>query len=180
MAGVFHSMVTQGHVSINRFLSTTHSYLSLFRSHGQRLFVDLRDGWRLLDVPSAFAMAPEAARWIYRHADGVIEVRSRALTEQHELALEVNVLAGTPVRFLLSHHVALNGDDGAEATPARADAAGKGVVVRATPDSDAGRRFPDGGFRLEPGPDTAVERSGADELLFSDGATPPATVSVLQ
>ena len=41
MAGVFHSMVTQGHVSINRFLSTTHSYLSLLRSHGQRLFVEL-------------------------------------------------------------------------------------------------------------------------------------------
>mgnify|MGYP003694632239 CR=1 FL=1 len=27
MAGVFHSMVTQGHVSINRLLSTTRSYL---------------------------------------------------------------------------------------------------------------------------------------------------------
>src|SRR5690349_8224985 len=34
MDGVFHSMVTQGHVNINRFLSTTHSYLGLFRSHG--------------------------------------------------------------------------------------------------------------------------------------------------
>ncbi len=31
MAGVFHSMVTQGHVNINRFLSTTHSYLGLLR-----------------------------------------------------------------------------------------------------------------------------------------------------
>ena len=41
MGGVFHSMVTQGHVSINRFLSTTHSYLGLFRSHGQRMFVEL-------------------------------------------------------------------------------------------------------------------------------------------
>ena len=44
MAGVFHSMVTQGHVSINRFLSTTHSYLGLFRAHGQRLFVELDGG----------------------------------------------------------------------------------------------------------------------------------------
>ncbi|MBL8529129.1 MAG: hypothetical protein JNL68_15690, partial [Burkholderiales bacterium] len=69
MAGVFHSMVTQGHVSINRFLSTAHSYLGLFRSHGQRLFVQLGDGWRLLDVPSAFEMSPEGCRWIYRHAE---------------------------------------------------------------------------------------------------------------
>ena len=41
MGGVFHSMVTQGHVSINRFLSTTHSYLGLFRAHGQRIFVEV-------------------------------------------------------------------------------------------------------------------------------------------
>src|SRR5678816_990095 len=73
MAGVFHSMATQGHVSINRFLSTTHSYLGLFRSHGQRVFVELEDGWHLLDVPSAFAMTSSACRWIYRHAGGTIE-----------------------------------------------------------------------------------------------------------
>jgi len=41
MAGTFHSMVTQGHVSINRLLSTTHGYLGHFRAHGQRLFVRL-------------------------------------------------------------------------------------------------------------------------------------------
>src|SRR5262247_2453153 len=47
MGGVFHSMVTQGHVRINRFLSTTRSYLGLFRSHGQRIFVDVNGGWQL-------------------------------------------------------------------------------------------------------------------------------------
>jgi hypothetical protein len=51
MGGVFHSMVTQGHVSINGLLSTTHGYLGLFRSHGQRVFVELEDGYRLLDDP---------------------------------------------------------------------------------------------------------------------------------
>ena len=45
MAGVFHSMVTQGHVSINRFLSTTRSYLGLLRCGGQRVFVELDGGY---------------------------------------------------------------------------------------------------------------------------------------
>ena len=49
MSGVFNSMLTQGHVGVNRFWSTTHSYLGLFRSHGQRLFVDDGNAWRLLD-----------------------------------------------------------------------------------------------------------------------------------
>ena len=59
MGGVFHSMVTQGHVSINRFLSTTHSYLGLFRSHGQRVFIERNGAWHLLGEPSAFEMTPE-------------------------------------------------------------------------------------------------------------------------
>ncbi len=58
MAGVFHSMVTQGHVSINRFLSTAHSWLGLFRSHGLRVFVRVEGRWQLLGVPSAFELRP--------------------------------------------------------------------------------------------------------------------------
>ena len=112
MAGVFHSMVTQGHVSINRFLSTTHSYLGLFRSHGQRVFVEGPDGWQLLDLPSAFEMDPSGCRWIYWHARGRIEVRSRASVSSHELLLEIEVVEGAPCRFLVSSHVALGGDDG--------------------------------------------------------------------
>ena len=77
MGGVFHAMVTQGHVSINRFLSTTHSYLGLFRGNGLRLFVEGVDGWHLLDVPSAFEMTPESSRWIYKHPAGLIEVQQR-------------------------------------------------------------------------------------------------------
>lgn len=112
MNGVFHSMVTQGHVSFNRFLSTTHSYLGLFRTHGQRIFVELDGAWHLLDVPSAFEMARDACRWIYRQGDRTIEVRAEARSDAHELTLSVEVSPATPVRLLISHHVALNGDDG--------------------------------------------------------------------
>src|SRR5262249_22823769 len=78
MAGVVNSLVTQGHVNINRFLSTARSYLSLQRSAGQRIFVELQDGYHLLDVPSAYEMTPNGCRWVYKHAAGVIEVRSWA------------------------------------------------------------------------------------------------------
>jgi cellobiose phosphorylase len=169
MAGVFHSMVTQGHVSINRFLSTTHSYLSLLQGHGQRVFVELDSGWHLLDVPSAFEMAPDSCRWIYKHAAGLIAVRSAAAVDRHELTLSIEVLSGKPVRFLLSNHVALNGDDGSDGVPARYSKDDRGVFVRPVPDSDVGRRFPEGGFRIEPSPGAVLEKIGGDELLFPDG-----------
>ncbi len=85
MSGVFHSMLAQGHVSINRFLSANRSYLGFFRSQGLRVFAQIAGEWRLLGVPSAFEMAPERCRWIYRHAAGEIQLRSAARTGPHAL-----------------------------------------------------------------------------------------------
>jgi cellobiose phosphorylase len=168
MGGVFHSMVTQGHVSINRFLSTCHSYLGLFRSHGQRVFVETGGSWKLLGIPSAFEMSPDSCRWLYKHKCGLIEVISSAPDDAHELRLSLKVLEGAPVRFLVSHHVALNGDDGSASVPANYQIDGSAVFVRAIPDSDVGRRFPGGGFTIEA---TPVEEIGGDELLFTDGVS---------
>jgi cellobiose phosphorylase len=171
MGGVFHSMVTQGHVSINRFLSTPHTYLSLLRGNGQRLFAEVDGAWHLLDVPSAFEMTPDRSRWIYKHAAGLIAVGSTAGLDRHELALSVEVLSGKPARFLLSNHVAIDGDDGSNPLPVQVAKQGEGFFVQAVPDSDVGRRFPKGGFRIEPLSGTVIERVGGDELLFLDGSS---------
>ncbi|MET0152125.1 MAG: hypothetical protein ABW298_05910 [Candidatus Binatia bacterium] len=169
MAGVFNSLVTQGHVSINRFLSTTRSYLSLQRSAGQRIFVELSDGYHLLDVPSAYEMTPNGCRWIYKHEGGLIEVRSWAPIDRHELDLSVEIMVGASCRLLVSHHVALNGDDGADAVPANFVQDGDGVVIRPVGDGDVARRFPEGFFRIDAGVGTTIERVGGDEELFLDG-----------
>lgn len=169
MDGIFHSMVTQGHVSINRFLSTTHSYLGLFNSHGLRVFIDTGKGWTRLGLPSAYAMAPESCRWIYRHADGLIEVVSRGLTESHALTLDIRVLEGAPMRCLLSHHVAFYGDDGQDHGQVLWAKQDQVVRVRTRPDTDLGRRFPDGGFRIIPGAATEIDVVAGDETLFADG-----------
>jgi 1,2-beta-oligoglucan phosphorylase len=168
MNGVFHSMVTQGHVSINRFLSTTHTYLSLFRSHGQRVFAEIAGRWHLLNTPSAFEMAPDTCRWIYRHDGGTIEVRAAAHHDPQELTLSIQTLSGAPTRFFLSHHVALNDDDGSAPGAAlwRRDA--DKIVLAPAPNTDLGRRFPNGSFYIEPLPGTKFQQVGGDELLFLD------------
>jgi cellobiose phosphorylase len=114
MAGVFHCLITQGHVSINRFLSTTRSYLGLQRSQGLRIFVERGDGWHLLDVPSAWEITPHGCRWLYAHDEDLIEVRVSAPVDRHQLDTTLAVRSGSPTRFLISSHVALAGDDGLE------------------------------------------------------------------
>ncbi|MGH8319086.1 MAG: GH36-type glycosyl hydrolase domain-containing protein [Steroidobacteraceae bacterium] len=166
MSGVFHSMLAQGHVSINRFLSTNRTYLGLFHSHGLRVFARLGGEWRLLGVPSAFEMAPESCRWIYRHAQGEIQLRAGARSGPHAMTLDIEVTAGPDTAFLLCHHVALNGD-APEPLDWRRD--GDTIVVTPAPGSDVGRRFPKGDFRITLTPATPLHRVGGDELLFLDG-----------
>ena len=168
MGGVFNSMLTQGHVNINRMLSTVHSYIGLFRSHGQRVFVEIRGKWQLLDVPSAFEIAPGECLWVYRHDDGVIQIRSEARSDPQELTLSIAVTAGDPARFLISHHVSLNGDDGSVEGPAHWRRDADEVVIVPAPGSDLARRFPNGGFRIAPLPGTEFATVGGDELLFLD------------
>ncbi|MGH8138470.1 MAG: GH36-type glycosyl hydrolase domain-containing protein [Steroidobacteraceae bacterium] len=169
MSGVFHSMLTQGHVSINRFLSTVHSYLGLFRSHGQRVFIELGGTWRLLNVPSAFEMSPDSCRWIYSHDEGVIQVRAEARSEPHELTLSVEVSSGAPARLLICHHVALNDDDGSTPGKVLWRRDGADIIVTPSAGTDLARRFPNGSFHITPMSGTEAQCVGGDELLFIDG-----------
>ncbi len=170
MAGVFHSLVTQGHVGINQFLSTVRGALGQFRAHGQRIFVDAGSGWQLLGVPSAFEVRPEACRWIYRHAGGLIEVRSGVQHAPHALTLDVQVREGGPLRLCISHHVTLGGDDGVSpAAPLPLRAEGRGVFVGVPVGSALAERFLQGGFVVVPDAHSAFTRWGGDAALFADG-----------
>ncbi len=169
MGGVFHSMLTQGHVSMNRMLSTVHSYLGLFRSHGQRVFVQINGAWQLLAVPSAFEMSPSACSWIYRYARGEIQVRSQARSDTHEMSLVLRVTAGPPRRFLISHHLALNGDDGSAPGAAVWRQQGLEILVRPVAGAELAQRFPAGSFSLSALPGTTFEKVADDALLYLDG-----------
>jgi cellobiose phosphorylase len=172
MAGAFHSMITQGHVAINRFLSTVRGGLGQFRSHGLRLFVEIDGRWQLLGVPSAFEMRPAACRWLYAYGDtGLVEVIADAGADAHVLGLRIRVLQGAPVAMLATLHVALVGDDGESGGAAIWRADTRGVFVAVPPGSDLARRFPRGGFRIEPAPGSRFDRVGGDELLFEDGTS---------
>lgn len=169
MNGTFNSLLTQGHCNINRFLSTARGYLGFFRAHGQRVFVELDGGYQLLDVPSAFEMTPSGCRWIYRHAGGRIDVSCFAPVDRHEIDLAIRVVEGEPRRFLVTHHVALAGDDLAPHRPALFEADEGGVTVRPPADSDIGRRFPAGRFRIDVAGQAVLETVANDGALFLDG-----------
>ena len=175
MAGVFHSMVTQGHVGINRLLSTVRGSLGQFVSMGLRVFVrDPQDGagWQRLSVPSAFEIRPDACRWLYRHAGGLLVVSSAVQHRPHALTLQLRVLQGPPLQLLISQHVVLGGDDGvATAPPLVLRAEGEGVSIGVPAGSELAARFPQGAFVVSPDGDSSFVRWGDDAVLWPDGAS---------
>jgi cellobiose phosphorylase len=169
MAGVFHSQVTQGHVALNRLISTRRGYVNPGRAQGIRVFIEAApDSWALLDEPSAWAASPDSCRWWYRHAHGLIEVVATAPAANHELLLRLRVIEGEPCRLLLCARVALGDDDGEGDDPLLLSADETGVTVRPPADSAIARRFPDGSFRLS-WSEAAIEEIRGDEPLFLDG-----------
>lgn len=171
MAGTFHSQVTEGHVSLNRMLSTRRSYLGLRAAQGLRIFAespDAANGWALLDEPSAWAVGLDSCRWWYSHDGGLIEVASTAPAQSHELGLSIRVLSGPSVGFLICAHVALGGDDGQDPEPPVLEPDGHGVTVRPVAGSEIASRFPEGSFRFSWTPG-AIDQVCRDEVLFQDG-----------
>jgi len=171
MGGVFHSMVTQGHVSINRFLSTVRGWLGQYRSQGQRIFVRGVQDWQQLGLPSAFEIEADSCRWLYRHAGGLLEVRSQALHAPHALALQLRVLTGDPVQLRLVHHLALGGDDGLQGGLPTLRAEAEGVYISAPAGSELAARFPGGGFAILPEAGSRFDSVGGDEMLYADGCS---------
>jgi len=156
MRGVFASQVTAGHASLGGLVSGDRTYLGLQDAHGLRAFVRRAGAWELLDVPTAWALRPDGARWLYDLAGSEVEVSTSACVDAHRLDFTIRT-AGDIDRVLVAVQLALGDDDG-QAEGGVAIAA-RGPVVTAS----GGQRS----LRLDFG-DTDVA-SGGDELLFADG-----------
>ena len=141
MTGSPLSYLTRGHASSDPVLTTVRGYLGLHRAYGLRVFVEAGGAWRLLDLPSAFAMTPDSARWVYAVPDngtepaGVVEVSTVAPPQDHRIDLRVRVSTGAPRRLMLVLHMTTDADplpavDGTATDPVRVEQTADGIVVR--------------------------------------------------
>lgn len=176
MDGVFNASLAQGHASHNRCLSHQRDHLGLYRSHGQRLFVDAGNGWQLLGRPSAMAMSARRAEWHYLGeaiggVAGHVQVVVEADAREPLVHLRMQVLGGPSLRVMVVHHVAVNGDDGFDESPLHWRDEGRALVLEPAPGSDMARRFPGGSWRILAGRGATWARASGDAPLFGDGAS---------
>ena len=112
MSGIFNSQVTLGNTSFNKLLSVPRNHLNVFKFSGQRIFMRDSDGcFAQLGIPSALEIGVNFARWIYKFADELIEVKTWTDAVSHQLNLTID--SKVAHQFLITHNIVagVNEDD---------------------------------------------------------------------
>jgi 1,2-beta-oligoglucan phosphorylase len=156
-SGIFAVQVYLGNPSLCELLPVVRDHLGILRANGQRVFVCLEKRWCQLGVPSAFAMTPGSAHWFYKFGKTVIELSARCFADVPAAALNVRVVEGGPLEFLVTHRLCPG--SGKNAENARVDfdsGCGTATVVSATDGLD---------FALCVSDAKVLARIGGDELV---------------
>lgn len=170
-SGIFGAQVYLANPNLGRLLSVSRNPLNLVRATGQRVFVKRAGEWRQLGVPSAFAMEPGRVRWIYWLDDSTIELAVWCATALSASYLEINVLAGAPAEFLVTHQLVCG--------PNEFDAAG-GIEVEATQgwirvspaaESFTTKHLPGLAFAVAAADAATAAALGGDELVYADNVS---------
>ncbi|MDZ4725881.1 MAG: hypothetical protein SH817_06980 [Leptospira sp.] len=111
LSGIFLSQLTQGHTSLNTFISRNSTYTGQFLSQGFRIFIRESENWNLLDTPTFGVMRLNSFEWVYVWKSLILKIKIES-TESNEINFELNIIKGEDRDFLLSFHIALDGDNG--------------------------------------------------------------------
>jgi 1,2-beta-oligoglucan phosphorylase len=179
-SGIFAAQAYLGNPNLARLLSVVRDPLNVARGSGQRVFVRRGDAWCQLGVPSAFAMTPEDARWIYRLGDGVVEARTWCSARQPAAFLELRSIAGPPREYLVTHQLALGANefDGTGQLHLHGDEAWIGCEP--DPRSLAAQYLPGLCFAIAAAEPATIAVLGGDELVHADGIRRGGPYAVVQ
>jgi CRISPR-associated protein Csx3 len=179
-AGIFAAQVYLGNPSLARLLSVVRNHLNVTRAAGQRVWVRESGDWCQLGVPSAFAMTPGDARWIYRLDDSVVEARVWCSARHAAVFLELCVTAGAPREFLVTHQLALGANEFDQPGEVRLHAESGWLSCGLAPDGVTAKGFPGLCFAIAAANLADVGAIGGDELLYLDGIRRGGPYAVVQ
>jgi CRISPR-associated protein Csx3 len=167
-AGIFGAQSYLGNASLARLLPVVRNALGVIRGSGQRLFVRQGESWRQLGVPSAWSVAPGKVCWIYRWESHRVEVRVWCAAALAASCLEIRVVEGPELEFLITHQLALGANEFDYGGRGRVLAAENWVCCTPAPESFSGRHLPGTCFALA-ATTSGIAEIGGDELLYADG-----------
>lgn len=166
MYGMFHSHITIGNTSFNKLLSITRSPLNIFKSCGQRIFVEQDGQWQLLGMPSAYEVARDFARWIYKLGQNTIIVRS--WIDAKEPVTHVDISSSQSHRFLITNNLTVGNNEWDNTINVSIDANAKSIQATCGSDCLLKNTYPDATFFIASSTPEVIEAIGDDSIVNGD------------
>jgi cellobiose phosphorylase len=171
-AGIFSAQAYLGNPTFGRLLPVVRSALGLGRAAGQRVFVRRGGEWRQLGIPSAFAMAPGEARWIYRLGLEVIEAKVWCSRDRAAAFLEIRLSPESfSAELLVTHTLALGPNEFEQSGRVTLDQENGVVVCDPDPRSMMAMLQPGACFAIATAEPSAEVELGGDEMLYAGGGS---------
>lgn len=168
MYGIFNSQVVVGNTNFHKMMSNARSALNVYKTSGQRIYVEIEGQYRLLTMPSLYEIGFNYVRWHYKTAEDTLVITNYTAVHSPEIRLHVRSAAGKAYRFLVSNQITMNVAEYEIPYHLSEDADG-GLTFRADKAGTSAAVYPELAYRL------MLEGAGyqlGDETLLATGAVP--------
>lgn len=145
MNGVFNSHIVYGNTNYNKWMSNVRNPLNIPKTSGQRIYIEQKEAYQLLALPSIFEMGWNEVIWYYFLDDETIEVRTSIGAERP--VLETTVKTRYPRAMKISQQVTMHTQE--YDVPFQMERVGARLHFTATKESLSKRILPDLTYTLE-------------------------------
>ncbi|TGL75587.1 GH36-type glycosyl hydrolase domain-containing protein [Leptospira jelokensis] len=168
-SGIFLSQLTQGHTSLNLFLTRNQNLLGKQKSKGLRVFCKEKDTWYLLETPSYMQFQPKFLEWVYWKENTELKV---SITANDDDSIQLTFISTetNPLEILISFSIGLDGDNGDIHIPPNIQTFQNKVQITPNPKSPLSRRLAGKGFQIFCDQLETVKISD-DRVFFADGSS---------
>ncbi|MCW7463331.1 GH36-type glycosyl hydrolase domain-containing protein [Leptospira limi] len=145
--GIFISQLTQGHTSLNLFLSRKTGDLGTSNSKGLRIFCKVNSVWKKLGNPSYQSYLPDVVEWVYLLEENTIRIQVKSNLDD---SLSVSFLnsIGSPLEVLFSFSTGLDGENGDLPIPPNIVIENESILIIPNQKSSLFERLDGKGFRI--------------------------------
>lgn len=103
MYGVFNSHVVIGNTSLNKMISVHRGLLNVLKNSGQRIYIKIREKFRMLTMPYMYEMGLNFSRWYYKIYGDVLMIESYVTKDSPNIILSVKSLNGVHYEFIITN-----------------------------------------------------------------------------
>lgn len=177
MYGIFNSQVVVGNTNFNKMMSNARNALNVYKTSGQRIYVEKDGQYRLLTMPSLYEIGFNYVRWYYKTDSDMLVVTNFTAVDSPEVTLQMRSVSGQAYRFLITNQITMN--VGEYEVPYEMSQDTDGVIsFRAAESGTSAAVYPDLTYKMAV--DGAAYRLGDESMLAEGPVQGNASLAVLE